>query len=89
MNKDKSSIVTISPEGSNYDQSLNPTNIIMAHELFGHARLHLKGDPAAKEETVPIKIENELREEQGLPSKEESRVFPAIEVKPKEEEKEQ
>jgi len=63
--------------------------LIIAHELFGHARLHLKGDPAAKEETVPIQIENELRKEQGLPSKEESRVFPPIEVKPKKEEKEQ
>ena len=28
LNKDRSSVVTISPEGSNYDQSLNPTNII-------------------------------------------------------------
>ena len=69
LGKDGSSVVTISPRGNTTDRVANPDHIVLAHELFGHSRLHLKGDPEARSETVPNSVEAEIRKEQGLESK--------------------
>jgi RHS repeat-associated protein len=48
----------------------DPFNIIAGHEVLGHARLHLLGDPAAYSDgpgSKTFQIENQLRKEQGLP----------------------
>jgi RHS repeat-associated protein len=47
----------------------NPFKIIAGHELLGHARLNMLGDPAAPDDgpgSKTFKIENQLRGEQGL-----------------------
>jgi hypothetical protein len=72
--------VTISPKGHVYDHEANPIQTIFAHEVLGHARLHQQGDAEAGKEESPIRIENELRKEQGLPSKEDARILPTINV---------
>jgi RHS repeat-associated protein len=48
----------------------NPFNIIAGHEVLGHARLHLLGDPGAYADgpgSKTFQIENILRREQHLP----------------------
>jgi hypothetical protein len=48
----------------------NPFNIIAGHELLGHARLNMLGDPGYVYDgpgSKTFQIENELRKEQGIP----------------------
>ena len=66
LGKDGSSVVTISPRGNTTDRVANPDHIVLAHEVFGHSRLHQKGDSEARSETVPNAVEAEIRKEQGL-----------------------
>ncbi len=66
LGKEGSSVITISPKGNPTDRVANPDHIVLAHELFGHSRLHQKGDPEARSETVPNAVETEIRKEQGL-----------------------
>jgi hypothetical protein len=48
----------------------NPFNIIAGHEVLGHARLEILGDPGYVYDgpgSKTFQIENVLRKEQGLP----------------------
>ena len=66
LGKEGSSMVTISPKGNPTDRVANPDHIILAHEVFGHSRLHQQGDSEARSETIPNEVEAEIRKEQNL-----------------------
>lgn len=66
LNRNESQIDIVSPlRGFNGEKIPNPFNIIAGHEVLGHAYPKIMGWDSSEKNAR--EVENELRQEQGLP----------------------
>ena len=84
LKKDGSSTVTISSEDCG--SVANPIHIKFAHEFLGHGRLNLNEETRADAESEEkvIEIEDELRKEQGIEPRQDTKIYeaPAVRTNP-------